>query len=106
MGKTKDGKEVEVRVLLRLQPKTHWTPEIYQNLGKDYGRAFLQREASLDIADVCSQHTFSDLTNPSKELYQLQVIEDLRSRLSDACAFHHIKMDDSDLEVQFLVPLY
>jgi len=40
---TKDNRNVEVRLLCRLQPKVHWIPEIYYKFGKDYGRGFLER---------------------------------------------------------------
>nr|ACT87567.1 prohibitin-like protein [Amoebophrya sp. ex Karlodinium veneficum] len=104
--KSKDGEDVEVRLVIRFQPKIHWMPEIYKHFGKDYGRSFLQREGSLDIEQVIKLHNCSDLTDPKKEAYQLRVIEEIRFRLLDACIFHHIKMDENDLEIQFLLPEY
>ncbi len=94
----------QVRIVIRFQPKIHWCPEIYERLGRDYGRTFLQKEASIDIAAVIAEHSLSDLTSPSKEAFQMAVIQDLKGRLMDACHFHHIKMDETDFEVQFLMP--
>merc|ERR1719356_2270712 len=65
--KTRDSRDVEVRLLCRLQPKVHWVPEIYYKFGKDYGRGFLEREATVDIAEVVKRHTLQELVAGAEE---------------------------------------
>ncbi|CAK0814929.1 unnamed protein product [Prorocentrum cordatum] len=101
--KTKDGRDVEVRLLCRLQPKVHWVPEIYYKFGKDYGRSFLEKEASVDIAEVVKQHTFEELVHGSEDVADA-IAEAISDRLSDACAFHKIKIAREETAIVFLDP--
>merc|ERR1712083_620991 len=89
--KTKDGRDVEVRLLCRLQPKVHWVPEIYYKFGKDYGRGFLEREASVDIAEVVKRYTFAELVKGSEDAVDA-IAETISQRITDACTFHKIKI--------------
>lgn len=93
-------------MLVRLQPKIHWTPEICGKWGKDYGRGFLDSEGVVDIAEVCTQYTLRELTHAKHEATSLEVADELRRRLADACCYHHINIDEADTEVQFLKPQY
>jgi hypothetical protein len=77
--KTRDSRDVEVRLLCRLQPKVHWVPEIYYKFGKDYGRGFLEKEASVDIAEIVGKHTFDELVKGSEEAVDV-IAEEIRNR--------------------------
>mmetsp|Transcript_84887 Transcript_84887/g.177441 ORF Transcript_84887/g.177441 Transcript_84887/m.177441 type:complete len:199 (-) Transcript_84887:68-664(-) len=101
--KTKDGKDVEVRFLCRLQPKVHWVPEIYLKFGKDYGRGFLEQEAAIDIEEVIKKYTFKELVEGSEE-FQDQVAEEIATRINDACVFHKIVIAKEETVVAFLDP--
>merc|ERR1719356_2374887 len=101
--KAKDGKDVEVRLLCRLQPKVHWVPEIYLKFGKDYGRGFLEKEASLDIEEVIKQYTFQELIK-GKEADVDAIAEEIRGRVHDACAFHKLSVAKEETEIVFLDP--
>mmetsp|Transcript_77143 Transcript_77143/g.136128 ORF Transcript_77143/g.136128 Transcript_77143/m.136128 type:complete len:199 (-) Transcript_77143:86-682(-) len=101
--KTKDGRDVEVRLLCRLQPKVHWTPEIYYKFGKDYGRGFLEKEATVDIAEVVKNYTLDELVNGSEEFVD-SVADQLSSRIADACNFHKIKIAKDETTISFLDP--
>merc|ERR1712113_1064846 len=103
MGKeyrTSDGRDVEVRLLCRSQPKVHWVPEIYYKFGKDYGRGFLEKEASIDIAEVVKEHTFEELVNGTEEAVE-KIAEAISARISDACAFHKIKIAEEETSIVF-----
>merc|ERR1719408_572274 len=65
---TKDDKEVEVRLLCRMCPKVHWVPEIYLKFGMDYGRGFLEQEASIDIGSIVKQYTLAELVGGPEEV--------------------------------------
>merc|ERR1711953_759163 len=80
--KTKDGRDVEVRLLCRLQPKVHWAPEIYTKFGKDYGRGFLEREATVDIAEVVKRYTLQELVAGSEDFVD-SVAAEISERISD-----------------------
>merc|ERR1712217_353420 len=101
--KTSDGRDVEVRLLCRLQPKVHWVPGIYYKFGKDYGRGFLEKEASVDIAEVVNKHTYEELINGSDDAVE-KIAEAISSRISDACAFHKIKIAEEETSIVFLDP--
>lgn len=101
--KTKDGRDVEVRLLCRLQPKVHWVPEIYYKFGKDYGRGFLEKEATVDIAEVVKNYTLAELVTGSEEKVDA-IAEELCGRLNDACAFHKIKIAKEETTIVFLDP--
>merc|ERR1712113_1125424 len=106
MGKeyrTSDGRDVEVRLLCRSQPKVHWVPEIYYKFGKDYGRGFLEKEAGVDIAEVVKKYSFDELVRGSEEKLEA-IVEDISERLSDTCAFHKIKIAKEETNVVFLDP--
>eukprot|EP00929_Paragymnodinium_shiwhaense_P116012 TRINITY_DN85247_c0_g1_i1.p1 TRINITY_DN85247_c0_g1~~TRINITY_DN85247_c0_g1_i1.p1 ORF type:complete len:207 (+),score=40.14 TRINITY_DN85247_c0_g1_i1:172-792(+) len=101
--KTKDGKDVEVRVVCRLQPKVHWVPEIYYKFGKDYGRGFLEKEATCDIEEVVKKYNLADLVSDNEDLVE-GIAKEIEDRISDACAFHKIKIAKEDTSIVFLDP--
>eukprot|EP00933_Yihiella_yeosuensis_P031414 TRINITY_DN24986_c0_g1_i1.p1 TRINITY_DN24986_c0_g1~~TRINITY_DN24986_c0_g1_i1.p1 ORF type:complete len:207 (-),score=51.28 TRINITY_DN24986_c0_g1_i1:131-751(-) len=101
--KTKDGKDVEVRLLCRLQPKVHWVPEIYYKFGKDYGRGFLEKEATVDISEVVKKHTLAELVKGSEDDVDV-IAEEIANRLADASAFHKIKIAKDETQIVFLDP--
>ncbi|CAE7374759.1 unnamed protein product [Symbiodinium pilosum] len=101
--KTKDGRDVEVRLVCRLQPKVHWVPEIYYKFGKDYGRGFLEKEASVDISEVVKQRTFAELVKGSEDDVEA-IVEEINQRISDACNFHKIKIAKDETSIVFLDP--
>eukprot|EP00913_Durusdinium_trenchii_P026333 g24709.t1 len=98
-----DGKDVEVRLVCRLQPKVHWVPEIYYKFGKDYGRGFLEKEASVDISEVVKKYTFSELVSGPEEAVEA-IAEEINLRIADACAFHKIKIAKDETSIVFLDP--
>jgi SPFH domain / Band 7 family len=97
---TQDNKTIETRLVISLQPPVHWMPEVFYKFGKDYGRTFLEREASIDCEEVCKKFTASDLLAEGDS--QSAAVEDLRVRLQDAAAFHRLKI--TDLSVSFVDP--
>ncbi|CAE8643063.1 unnamed protein product [Polarella glacialis] len=101
--KSKDGRDVEVRLLCRLQPRVHWVPEIYYKFGKDYGRGFLEKEASVDIAEVVKRYSFAELVNGSEEV-QDAIADEISNRIGDACNFHKIKIAKEETSIVFLDP--
>jgi len=100
---TKDNRNVEVRLLCRLQPKVHWIPEIYYKFGKDYGRGFLEREATVDIADVVKNYTLDELVHGQEDFVD-RIADEISSRLVDTCCFHKIKIAQEETTVVFLDP--
>merc|ERR1712151_752184 len=98
--KTKDGKDVEVRLLCRLQPKVHWGPEIYLKFGKDFGRGFLEQEASTDIEEVVKRYTFDDLVKGPEDLVD-KVVDEISTRINDACTFHKLKIASDETTLVF-----
>jgi len=100
---TKDGRDVEVRVLCRLQPKVHWVPEIYCKFGKDYGRGFLEKEATVDISEVVKQHTFDELVHGSEDDTE-KIAQEISFRMADACNFHKIRIAKEETSILFLDP--
>ncbi|CAL1162940.1 unnamed protein product [Cladocopium goreaui] len=100
---TKDGKDVEVRLVCRLQPKVHWVPEIYYKFGKDYGRGFLEKEATVDISEVVKNYTFAELVSGSEEKVEA-IAEEINLRIADACSFHKIKIAKDETSIVFLDP--
>merc|ERR1711957_1037397 len=101
--KTSDGKDVEVRLVCRMQPKVHWVPEIYYKFGKDYGRGFLEKEATVDIAEVVKSHTFEELISGSEDSVEA-IVDEISARLTDASAFHKIKIATEETSIVFLDP--
>merc|ERR1712083_1113408 len=101
--KTADGRDVEVRLLCRLQPRVHWVPEIYYKFGKDYGRGFLEREATVDIAEVVDKHTFDELIRGPEDKVEA-IAETISQRITDACTFHKIKIANEETSIVFLDP--
>lgn len=99
--KTKDDKDVEVRLLCRLQPKVHWAPETYMKFGKDYGRGFLEKEATVDIAEVVRRHTLKELVAGSEDAVD-KIAEEISNRISDACIFHKLKIAAGETTVVFV----
>lgn len=101
--KTKDDKDVEVRLLCRLQPKVHWVPEIYYKFGKDYGRGFLEKEATVDISEVVKKYTLGELVaGPEDDMDAIAA--EIATRLNDACSFHKIKIATEETSIIFLDP--
>eukprot|EP00747_Dinoflagellata_sp_TGD_P167685 gnl/TRDRNA2_/TRDRNA2_192522_c0_seq1.p1 gnl/TRDRNA2_/TRDRNA2_192522_c0~~gnl/TRDRNA2_/TRDRNA2_192522_c0_seq1.p1 ORF type:complete len:219 (-),score=50.15 gnl/TRDRNA2_/TRDRNA2_192522_c0_seq1:152-748(-) len=101
--KTKDDRDIEVRLLCRLQPKVHWVPEIYYKFGKDYGRGFLEKEATIDISEVVKQHTFDEIISGTDEFID-RLAETISERIADACAFHKIKIAKEETAIVFVDP--
>ncbi|CAE7900154.1 unnamed protein product [Symbiodinium microadriaticum] len=101
--KTKDGRDVEVRLVCRLQPKVHWIPEIYYKFGKDYGRGFLEKEASVDISEVVKTRTFAELISGTEDDVDA-IAEEINQRIADACQFHKIKIAKDETSIVFLDP--
>mmetsp|Transcript_44316 Transcript_44316/g.103570 ORF Transcript_44316/g.103570 Transcript_44316/m.103570 type:complete len:199 (+) Transcript_44316:21-617(+) len=101
--KTKDGRDVEVRLVCRLQPKVHWIPEIYYKFGKDYGRGFLEKEASVDISEVVKTRTFAELISGTEDQVDA-IAEEINQRIIDACQFHKIKIAKDETSIVFLDP--
>lgn len=93
--KTKDGKEVEVAVRVRLQPKIAYVPEIYLRFGREFGRAFLSEELSIDVNSVVSQHTYAELVKHDATTDAIE--EDLIQRFHDAAAFHKIIISEASV---------
>merc|ERR1712157_28207 len=96
--KTRDSRDVEVRLLCRLQPKVHWVPEIYYKFGKDYGRGFLEKEASVDISEVVNKYTFDERVRGSEDAVEA-IADEIGTRLTDACAFHKIKIATEETSI-------
>merc|ERR1712137_374777 len=100
---TSDGKSIEVRLLCRLQPKVHWVPEIYYKFGKDYGRSFLEREATVDIEEAVKRYTFDELINGKEEDVDA-IAEEITRNIQDACAFHKIRIATQETVIVFVDP--
>ena len=98
--KSLDGKTVEARLVVAIEPPVHWMPEIFYKFGRDFGRTFLEREAVIDFEEVCKKYKKSELIEegPQKEA----AIQDLELRISDAATYHRLKMDE--LRITFLDP--
>lgn len=88
---TKDSKAVEVRVVVKVQPKIQWIPELYTWFGRDYARGFLEKEATMDVQSVCSKYTLSQLLNASDQLLD-EITEDIELRISDAATFFKLNL--------------
>ncbi|CAJ1401310.1 unnamed protein product [Effrenium voratum] len=101
--KTKDNRDVEVRLVCRMQPKVHWVPEIYYKFGKDYGRGFLEKEASVDISEVVKLHTFAELVSGPEDAVEA-IADEINLRINDACTFHKIKIAKDETSIVFLDP--
>ncbi|CAD7944119.1 unnamed protein product [Amoebophrya sp. A25] len=106
--KTADNKDVEIHMRIALQIKLHWAPEIWTNFGRDFGRGFLEKEFDIDARQVLKNYTFSELTDTKRHSdLQMQVIEELKERLNDACAFHHLILKDPhEIEMEFRTPMF
>ena len=101
-SKTKDGKDIEVRLVVSMEAKLHYLPETFIKFGKDFSRAFLEREAGVDCEEVCKRYTASELMNdgPSYE----EACMDLSQRLDDAAAFHKLKIVKGETSIVFVDP--
>ena len=99
---SKDGKEVEVRLVVSMEAKMHYLPETYQKFGKDFSRSFLEREASIDCEEVCKKYTAQELMNdgPAYE----EACTELALRLDDAAAFHKLKIVKGETSIVFVDP--
>ncbi|PFH33802.1 putative prohibitin family protein [Besnoitia besnoiti] len=86
--KTKDGKEIEASVKVRLQPKVAFVPEIYLRFGREFGRAFLHEELSIDLRSVVKEHTYAELIKNDEATDA--IVDDLVERFQDAAAFHKV----------------
>jgi hypothetical protein len=100
--KTKDGKDIEVRLVVSVEAKMHYLPETYKKFGKDFSRSFLEREASIDCEEVCKRYTATELMNdgPAYE----EACMDLSLRLDDAAAFHKLKIVRGETSIVFVDP--
>ena len=99
---TKDGKKVEVRLVVSVEAKMHYLPETYMKFGKDFSRSFLEREASVDCEEVCKKYSASELINdgPSYE----NACTEIALRLDDAAAFHKLKIVKGETSIVFVDP--
>ena len=98
----KDGKAVEVRLVVSVEAKTHYLPETYMKFGKDFARSFLDREASIDCEEICKKFTAAELMNDGPA-YENACIE-LAQRLDDAAAFHKLKIVKGETSIVFVDP--
>jgi hypothetical protein len=99
---TADGKQVEVRLVVSMEAKMHYLPETYIKFGKDFSRAFLEREASIDCEEVCKKYAAADLINDGP-LYD-QACTEIALRLDDAAAFHKLKIVKGETSIVFVDP--
>ena len=99
---SKDGKEVEVRLVVSVEARTHYLPETYKKFGKDFARSFLEREASIDCEEVVKRYTASELINDGPA-YEEACME-LALRLDDAAAFHKLKTIKGETSIVFVDP--
>jgi len=90
---TKDGKAIGVFLQAKLEPKAHYAREIYMRFGRDYGRGFVDEEASVDIRSVVSNFESSDLLNSDESAMKAE--EEICSRIVDACAFHRMILHEA-----------
>ena len=100
--KSKDDKNVEVRLVISMEAKTHYLPETFTKFGKDFARGFLEREASVDCEEVIQKYTAAELMQdgPAYE----EACTDLSLRLNDAAAFHKIKIIGGETSIVFVDP--
>lgn len=100
--KSKDGKDVEIRLVVSVEAKTHYLPETYMKFGKDFARSFLEREASIDCEEVMKKYTATDLLvdGPAYE----EACTELALRLDDAAAFHKLKVIKGETSIVFIDP--
>jgi len=97
---THDKKTVESRLIIKIQPPVHWMPEVFYKFGKDYGRTFLEREATIDFEEVCKRYDIADLLKSGEK--QDAAVAELKVRLEDAATFHRLKI--SDVSISFVDP--
>ena len=99
---SKDGKEIEVRLVVSVEARTHYLPETFKKFGKDFARSFLEREASIDCEEVVKRYTASELINdgPAYE----QACMELALRLDDAAVFHKLKIIKGETSIVFVDP--
>ena len=97
--KTADNKEVEARLMVSIQPPAHWMPEIFYKFGKDYGRTFLEREATIDFEEVCKKYTAKDLLESGSDS---DAVSEMKLRLQDAAAFHRLQI--AEASISFIDP--
>jgi hypothetical protein len=99
---SKDGKPVEVRLVVSVEARTHYLPETYMKFGKDFARSFLEREASIDCEEVMKKYTADELLKdgPAYE----EACTELALRLDDAAAFHKLKIIKGETSIVFVNP--
>jgi len=98
---TADGEEVMARLVTKIQAKVHWVPELYLTFGKDYGRAFLEQEASQDLVNAAKNYTKDELINGPDEL-QDKIQDEVRLRLSDAAESNMLKLSPEETTIVFV----
>ncbi len=101
--RTKDGKVVEVRLVISVEAKLHYLPETYIKFGKDFARSFLEREATVDCEEVCKQYTAAELMQDGPA-YDKACTE-LSLRINDAAAYHKLKIASGETSIVFVDPL-
>ena len=99
---TKDGRPIEVRLVVSVEAKTHYLPETFMKFGKDFARSFLEREASIDCEEICKNFTAAELMNDGPA-YEAACTE-LALRLDDAAAFHKLKILKGETSIVFVDP--
>jgi hypothetical protein len=91
---------IEGRLTISIQTPVHWMPEILYKFGKDFGKSFLEREASIDFIEVLKNYNKQDLLNDDATLEIVR--RELQLRLNDAASFH--KLQISDIFITFVDP--
>ncbi|KAF4668846.1 hypothetical protein FOZ61_005621 [Perkinsus olseni] len=99
---TKDDRNVEIRMLCSISAKVHWMPEIYYKFGKDFGRGFLEREATIDVEEVVRKYTLEELLEDGEPLDK--AIAEIKLRLDDAAAYHKVSFDHAETTIVFVDP--
>jgi hypothetical protein len=99
---SKDGRSVEVRLVISIEAKTHYLPETYVKFGKDFARSFLEREASIDCEEVMKKYSAAELLQDGPA-YEVACTE-LAMRLEDAAAFHKLKIVKGETSIVFVDP--
>ncbi|KAF4695362.1 hypothetical protein FOZ60_004852 [Perkinsus olseni] len=99
---SQDDRNVEIRMLCSISAKVHWMPEIYYKFGKDFGRGFLEREATIDVEEVVRKYTLEELLEDGEPLDK--AIAEIKLRLDDAAAYHKVSFDHAETTIVFVDP--
>lgn len=66
------------------------------------------KEEKIQRREIPRHLSISPIHSPETraELYQREVVEDIKWRIHDACFFQHLKLSTEDFRLEFLVPEY